>query len=580
MMRYVFLFFSLLTALVAGEGIADYNVLVKVLQSGNLEITEQIHYDFGDMPHHGILRDIPATIKTKHSWHPVDLGFDNFEISRDEMAARWKEMTISSDTAGRMIRLKTGDSYTALTGLHIYQISYRVKKGVLPGPNGTDAIRWNVVGTGWNVPIGESNIFFSLPKSLKRSNVKIRTFLGGYNSTTGGPAPIWKNDHYFMIHIGKLQPHEGVTVEVAYPKALLGETGEGNVTPTASEKVLENWPLPVLATFVLSLLALFKRLGGEKHVGPVPPQYYPPKDLSLLQSGLLLDKFADKEDFTAAVLELASKGYLEIFNEEERYGSPYVKRLKPSDEQLTEDQRYLMDHLLFEESDTFVFSRADRSRAGKVNKVFDTIDEALYEWSVSGRYMWENPKKLRSKFLWISISLLLVVLGLSLYATVVVLLPDYIVYLDDIAKLPLRGLLITPVFVLPVGIVAIWYFYRKIGPFTQKGLTAHRYLLGYKDFMEEVEQDRIRRFLEEDPNYLDKGLPYAVLFGLERYWMKFYDIFHVSPPVWYNGNLDHFNDFDRNVSSQIDAPASESGGFGGGGGFSGGGGGGGGGSSW
>ena len=41
-------------------------------------------------------------------------------------------------------------------------------------------------------------------------------------------------------------------------------------------------------------------------------QYEPPKDLSLLQSGLILDRFTDNEDFAPAVLELAQQGYLEI----------------------------------------------------------------------------------------------------------------------------------------------------------------------------------------------------------------------------------------------------------------------------
>ena len=98
------------------------------------------------------------------------------------------------------------------------------------------------------------------------------------------------------------------------------------------------------------------------------PQYYPPKNLSLLQSALLIDKFADKKDFSAAVLELASKGYLEIYNNANSAESPYVKLLKKSDDSLKDDQRYIMDELLFKNGEKYEFDKPDAKKASEVTK--------------------------------------------------------------------------------------------------------------------------------------------------------------------------------------------------------------------
>ena len=55
-----------------------------------------------------------------------------------------------------------------MTGKHLYTIAYRVKKGVLPAAQNeeNDAIRWNIIGTGWQIPISNVEANFFLPPSL------------------------------------------------------------------------------------------------------------------------------------------------------------------------------------------------------------------------------------------------------------------------------------------------------------------------------------------------------------------------------------------------------------------------------
>jgi uncharacterized membrane protein YgcG len=144
---------------------------------------------------------------------------------------------------------------------------------------------------------------------------------------------------------------------------------------------------------------------------------------------------------------------------------------------------------------------------------------------------------------------------------------------------------------LPVTLgLALWWTYRRIGKRTPEGLRRYRELLGYRLFMERAERDRLRRLLEEDPALLERGIPYAVLFGLLSRWIGFYDTLEAPRPAWYLDDLIRLRLrlFEEAMERQSVEPSSssssssvsESGGFSGGGSYSGGGGGGGGVGSW
>lgn len=152
------------------------------------------------------------------------------------------------------------------------------------------------------------------------------------------------------------------------------------------------------------------------------------------------------------------------------------------------------------------------------------------------------------------------------------------------------------------------YFAGKISPFyahTEKGLDASRYMDGLKLYVKMAEQDRIKFLQSVDGadvshagvvKLYEKLLPYAVIFKMEKSWLKemskYYEYDDVSNPSWYIGvgafSAAEFVSAVNSASSYISTTtthsttSNSSSGFsgGGGGGFSGGGGGGGGGGGW
>ncbi len=609
--------------LVRAEAITTYHTTITVRPDGSLHLKEVIDYDFGDHPRHGIFRDIPLTVKVSRYAPAASVGLSNFTVALEGKPVPFQRSTMRSATDGEMVRYRIGDPAKTVTGRHTYTLSYDVERGVYPSSlSGMEAIRWNAVGAGSNVPVRQAVADLILPPALTRDAVRIGVYTGTYGSTDSRADYRWIDGHHVRFEVDDLAPHEALTVEANYPEGLLGQRAD-ELLPTAADRLMGHWHWGAIVAFLLWLWKHARGFGAKEGVGSVAPQYYPPRGLSLLQSGLILDKFADKKDFAAAILELGTQGYLEV-HQPEGDVNPIIRRTdKPAaaDDALTPDQRYLLNEILFKNGDTYVVKTRDASRAKAINRQLDTLNEMLYTWSVASGQMHADPQKSRKRFLLTAgaVSAVLIVLAFvstfKLFGWEVAFLSGMVTLFVGIGAsvlfaavrsrsysgiffglfwliVSLMGfsgaldghifatLFQSPMILLPILIAGVYYFYRRIGIFAPKGLETYRYLLGYREFMKRVERDRIRRFLKQDPNYLDKGLPYAVLFGLDTHWLALYDELSVAQPGWYYGDFHSMDHFNHAVQSETAPPPSESGGFSGGGSFSGGGGGGGGVGSW
>jgi uncharacterized membrane protein len=118
---------------------------------------------------------------------------------------------------------------------------------------------------------------------------------------------------------------------------------------------------------------------------------------------------------------------------------------------------------------------------------------------------------------------------------------------------------------------------------TEKGNEWYGKLLGFKNFIEKAEKERIQLLVEQNPSYFYNVLPYAYVLGVTDKWARKFEGIGVEPPVWYGGyygahmfNTMVFTSYmTRNLygfqTAMTSRPPQSSGKFGGGGGFGGGG---------
>ena len=380
MKRLLLLCFFFLTTTSYAEKISAFNVDITVEQSGELLIVESIEYDFEQASKHGMFRDIPFTIK--RAGRLKDLGLYDFSVQLDDGIVAWQKSTFMSTKSGEVTRLKIGSPHTYVTGKHLYKISYRVKMGVLPSAQNEnkDAIRWNIIGTGWKIPIENVIANFYLPSSLHNYDISLSSYTGLYGAKNSRLHTEWITPQHLRVSVKSLKPYEGATVEMAFEADTLDQNGLDNMKSTLLEWFLGVWHWGALAGFLLYFRYVLQKYTGFIDRRSIAVRYYPPKDMSVLEAGLVLDKFADIKDFSAAVLELAEHGYIEIYQENKK-DDPLLKRTSKSTESLGMDQKYLLDHVFFKgSSQSYTLSKGTESKAKSLQSGFKQINDNLYKF--------------------------------------------------------------------------------------------------------------------------------------------------------------------------------------------------------
>jgi uncharacterized membrane protein len=558
----------------AAEQIRSFDVDVHLERDGAFTVVEEIAYEFGAEKRHGIYRDIP--VRYDQDWkNEYDVGLRVLSVTDEARAARPYQVS----HLGSSVRIKIGDAHGFARPSETYRITYRVKRATVFRKD-YDEVYWNVTGNGWAVPIGRASARVHYPASVPPSEVRVRCFTGHLGSREERcTAQAGSSSSSFAT--GALAPGEGLSVAVALPKGVLQEPGELEKAFDAFREWGGFWLFSPLVA-LLGMYGLWRSHGRD--VGgrsAVPVRYEPPEGLTPAEAGTLLDESADMEDVTATILDLAVRGFLEIEEVETRKllffsDRDYWLRKKGQPTGLARHERKLVDA---------IFASADEVQVSALKNRFykDVPDvvEALYEELSKRRHFFRgSPDQVRT--LWRAAAF-----GVGVAALVA----------WGLFRLPPAAGLAT---LSCAGVV--FAFARHMPRRTRKGRAAYEELLGFQEFMERVDRDRLERMGGRTAERFEACLPYAVVLGVADQWADAFADLYTQPPDWYRsaryrgGGFSpriFVSDVGRSLGTMgqtfASRPSSSGGGstgwsaggaFSGGGGFSGGGFGGGGGGSW
>jgi uncharacterized membrane protein len=537
-MKKLIILFIFIISLFAEE-IDKYDVYLNVSQNGDLKVSEVITYNFGKVKKHGIFRFIPI-LRGKP---------ENISVTMDKHKAN-----LVTATKDNKLIIRIGDANKFITGVHTYKINYTMDKVVREYNDKLNTIRFNAVGTEWEIPIKVAKIYLKLPAILQ--NATIKTFSGVYGSTMT-TAKVKKIDELnYLITLNNLPPKNGLTVGIYFDKNL--------IKAYKKPEVNNLWVWFFIVIFSMGSYFYYQK--HIVHLGPISVQYYPPKNFDILQSGVLIDEEFNDKDITAGILELAIKGYLKIKKEENKI----ILEKRESDKKLTPFLKDL-NNILFVKDDYFILGEEDLMAAKVMRHNIATLKDKLFNWAIKNGYFSKTPSFAKFKFF---ITNLLVALPFIIFAgyqtlsvdenvigVSVFLIFDMVFILIALflikAKVMKILFMIVPVIQL-VGLsteileilkypfplillvlIPIIYFSLKVDVYTAKGAKILQYLLGFKDFIQKVEANKIKLFLEKDAEYLDKVLPYAVLFGISEHWLKLYSELN-KEIEWYEGDTSYF----------------------------------------
>ena len=548
--------------------IENFQSQIAVLPDSTINVTESITVHFLGGPWHGLYREIPVEYVT-----PQQMNYSLFlKVSRVTDASG-HDLKYESSRVRHYLKLKIFVD-NADNSVQTINIQYTVSDA-LKFFEDHDELYWNITGDEWDVPINSASASISLPAEAK--NIRTNVFTGSYHAT-GHAATAEVEGNGVEVHTtAPLAYHEGITVAVAFDKGAVRE-------PTAADRLglflRSNWPLGLPFIVAAFMLYLWWTRGRDPRLRPIAAQYEPPDKLTPSEVGTLVDNSADMRDITAAIVDLAVRGYLVIQEQATDHlmglykNTDYTFILKKSRNEwaaLKPHEQALLDGIFNSGSvdETVPMS----SLHNQFYKSLPNIKGDILGSLVSAGYYNRRPDSVRANYL--AAGIVLAALSVSGGAAIA------------------RNLGMAPPPFIIAGVLSglvICAFGWFMPARTTNGTRALEGVLGFEDFLAHVESDRFNRMIKT-PEMFEKFLPYAMALGVEKNWSKAFANIYTQPPQWYQGGsfgppffaygfVNSLNSMSTQAASTFaSAPRSSGGsGFGGGGssggGFGGGGGGG------
>ncbi|MBK8392570.1 MAG: DUF2207 domain-containing protein [Saprospiraceae bacterium] len=545
------LVFSHMVLFSQGYYIKNYDIDIKLNQSGWVDVKETILVDFTEQ-RRGILRFIPYRYKVEGG-EVVD-----FKIS-DAVVKDYKYDTYRE---GSNFVFKIGDKDVYITGEHQYELSYKMKKPYIFHEDFTE-FYYNIIGTQWDTHIEAANFTVNFDDYISLQPSDYKAFIGAFGSTEAITDLNYGRNKISGKVPRRLEAGEGLTFAVKLPVSAIAP-------PTPMEIWWKKYgPLSVAMAFGSFFIGVFYYLWnkyGKDYPIIKAARFTPPTGLNPSEAGTIIDEKADNVDIMALLPYWAHNGLLKIIRHEQKWSKDDYELVKICN--LDADAK-VYEQIIFNR----LFRDGDSVRTSDLKEEFYTslgAAKSNLQEDIKSRMYYPISRKMQ------------IVTGLLSFFALAI---GIVLCLVLESVFPAIGLGIAAI----VGIFFTIYMLKK----NEVGVHLYQETLGFKMFIQKADKDRLERMLKDDPMYFEKTLPYAMVFGYTKDWTKKFDGLLTTPPTWYTTSgmgmhafspTEFGQSFDSGVkdiqSAFSSMPASSGGGGGGGGGFSGGGFGGGGGSSW
>ncbi|OIO30124.1 MAG: hypothetical protein COZ31_07505 [Nitrospirae bacterium CG_4_10_14_3_um_filter_44_29] len=540
-------------------------------EDSSLTVKEAIEVEF-HRPRHGIYREIPFKY-TDELGNTFRTPLDVLSVT-DEAGKDWK---YTAKRSGDAIHIRIGDANKYVSGRQSYVITYSVENAILFFED-HDELYWNVTGNYWKAPIKKASANVNLAVKSKSKNLWASCYTGSLGSRESLCGFDTSGNIAGFLSKKTFASGEGLTIAFGWDKGLVSQPSSWKRFLWALD-LKENWVfmLPVLS--LIFMINLWNRRGRDPKVREsVTVMYEPPKykdvPLTPAEVGAVIDEKLDARDITATIIGLAVKGYIKI-EETKKEGlvfdsiDYFLAKLKDPDDNLSQFEKALMGKIFSGSMPGLMVS----DMKNKFYTSLDSLKETLYGEIVRKGYFLRNPESVRALYIAVGVAVMVIAGFASGF------LSPY-----SMGKNIIAGIL--------AGIPVL-AFSRVMPAKTRAGAAAYMDILGFQEFMNRAEKDRLKRM--GDQELFSKFLPYAIALDVADNWAKAFEGIYQEPPKWYvsPGGFGTFSPyrFSGSITSMTSSLGSAmystprgsgiggSGGSGGGG-FSGGGFGGGGGGSW
>jgi len=498
----------MLFSFVSAESIRSFDAVIVVNADSSLTITETIGYDFGQVPKHGMYREVSSQhAQSASAWYKE--RYVEYELMSILRNGKPEAYSIGDS---RGLSVKIGSADRSINGLHEYEIVYKAIGAIAEGVDGTE-LYWNVTGSAWDIPMANITATVVADGAILEP---AQYCYAGRTDSNKKCTNISANPTNTVFLQDKLWPREEFTIAQSLSLPAPAAIAEG-YNFLILEIILSGLLLIIAAIF---LYRWYYRYRTSK---TIIAQYEPLADFKPMFTGVLIDNKLDSRDITAGIVYLAQQGFISIRHVESKilyffdHSDYEVTLLRSPSEAETAFQKSILG-LLFDSrvvNQTVLLSslRSDSAKLRKNGLALIQLRSEVKKDLVKTGYL-EQPLYRASK-------------GFGLGGSV---LPFIIagVFFVDFAPILIISLFVS------IGLCTVALSERR----TTKGYKALNYLRGFKDFLTVTDADRFAFHNAPglSPQQFMEYLPYAIAFGVEKEWAEVFKDIHIDAPSWYVSN--------------------------------------------
>ena len=247
-------------------------------------------------------------------------------------------------------------------------------------------------------------------------------------------------------------------------------------------------------------------------------EYAAPKWMDAPEAWALIDDVINWKDITALIYQWAAAWYVQILKNPRNKKRFYIKKIKylPSN---SKEYQLKFFNKLFERNDEFYFPWAISSywEYSEFKKVISTAKSWLTTYIDSQDWYntkLDSVKSEKKSFRSTNKHLVWWTAFLS-----VIFFNIFVATINSYLK---------PVWTWNILFWFIWfililnsYRFKEKNVYTEKGDELLKQIKWYKDFLKKVDKDKFKVLTDEDPLFVEKALPYAVVFWLDTKFIKY-----------------------------------------------------------
>lgn len=547
-----------------GYKIEKWDFVATVHENNIWDVTETMTVNYLE-ERHGIYRFIPRKYLRYHEGNGGSEKY-TYKTKISHVTVEGYEFTESdADDSQDNLIIRIGSEDVMLSGEHTYVIQYQLR---YPDDRYTsgDELFHTILGPECNTEIGKFTFRLNFEKELP-GNLNMHTFSGewGKEGNKLGVTPKQRGKTIAGVAYD-IAPFNGITLAAELPEGYWVETDKASSLPFYVSFAL----FCGLLTLALTYLIFHRR---KRPITVI--EYSAPGGISSAEVGVIIDNTADLSDLTSLVVWFASKGYLKIREiKDGKEDDIELIVLKPLPDDAPKYQKKFWEAIFGKKS--------QQKRLSKLGDRHKQIGSAMLALSRQFR----GERKLTK----IHVPSLLATIGAILagvcaigtsgsvcysqggefgFAILLWALPIAVVMLLRLAlsnydMIKGWGWRMWQVLVIvALGAVSLWlfwlFFYEehdylvslstlaivigggwvlallsgRIDRDTEYRLQQMSLLLGFKEFIQKAELPMLKAQIDENPSYFYDVLPYAMVFGLTKKWVKKFNEIDMPQPEWY-----------------------------------------------